>query len=165
MAMPNSQHRHASIAEATAGPTRDACPSGHDRGVDCLPALDGRLFGFRLLRVLISQRWRWARWTTAGGARGNRSPAPSFAGMTYVVDVKDPLNEGSLDDFPVTLADEAIREWWAGLCRGPVTDLPTADEVALEYATRYGWGGSVAVIHRDGKGRLIDSSLFAREIR
>jgi hypothetical protein len=46
-----------------------------------------------------------------------------------------------------------------------VTDLPTADEVAIEYATRYGSGGSVAVIHKDSSGQLIDSGLFAREIR
>jgi hypothetical protein len=91
--------------------------------------------------------------------------APVIAGMTYVVDVKDPLNEGSLEGFPLTLADEEIREWWAGLCRGPVTDLPTSEEVALEYATSYGWGGSVAVMHKDGEGRLIDSGFFAREIR
>jgi hypothetical protein len=85
--------------------------------------------------------------------------------MTYEIDVKDPLNEESLGPFPMTLTDEEIRGWWAGLCRGPVTDLPTADEVALEYATSYDWGGSVAVIHKDSEGRLIDSSLFAREIR
>jgi hypothetical protein len=84
--------------------------------------------------------------------------------MSYVVDVKDRWNEGSLEAFPKTLADVEIREWWAGLCHGPVTDLPTADEVAMEYATIYAWGGSVAVIHKDSDG-LIDSSFFAREIR
>lgn len=85
--------------------------------------------------------------------------------MTYVVDVKDRSNEESLSAFPLALADEEIRDWWAGLCPGPVTDLPTADEVAIEYATRYGSGGSVAVIHKDSSGQLIDSGLFAREIR
>ena len=85
--------------------------------------------------------------------------------MTYLVDIKDPLNEESLEGFPMTLADEEIREWWAGLCRGPVTDLPTADEVAIEYALSHEGSGSVAVIHKDGGGRPIDSSLFAREIR
>jgi hypothetical protein len=92
-------------------------------------------------------------------------PAPLTAGMTYVVDIKDPRNEESLEAFPRTLADEEIRDWWATLCPGPVTDLPTADEVAIEYALRYEEGGSVAVIHKDGEGRLIDSGLFAREIR
>jgi hypothetical protein len=83
----------------------------------------------------------------------------------YVVDVKDGSNEESLERFPMALADEEIREWWAGLCPGPVTDLPTADEVAIEYASRYASGGSVAVIHKDSDGRLVDSGLFAREIR
>jgi hypothetical protein len=83
----------------------------------------------------------------------------------YVVDVKDRSNEESLKAFPLALADGEIRDWWAGLCPGPVTDLPMADELAIEYATRYGSGGSVAVIHKDSRGRLIDSSLFAREIR
>jgi hypothetical protein len=117
---------------------------------------------------MIFQRWRRPDGLVGvmdfGGRSPNRFPAPSFAGTAYVVDVKDPRNEGSLEAFPMTVTDEEIREWWAGLCRGPVTDLPTADEVALEYATRYGWGGSVAVIHKDGESRLIDSSLFAREI-
>jgi hypothetical protein len=85
--------------------------------------------------------------------------------MTYVVDVKDPRNEESLEGFPMTLADEEIRDWWATLCRGPVTDLPTADEVAIEYALSHEGNGSVAVIHKDGGGDLIDTGLFAREIR
>jgi hypothetical protein len=85
--------------------------------------------------------------------------------MTYVVDVKDPQNEGSLEAFPKTLTDEEVREWWAGLCHGPVMELPTADEVAIEYAAIYATGGSVAVIHKDGAGDLVDSGFFAREIR
>jgi hypothetical protein len=85
--------------------------------------------------------------------------------MTYVVDVKDRGNEKSLTSFPMTLRDDEVREWWAALCPGPVTDLPSADEVAIEYANRYVSGGSVAVIHEDSQGRLIDSGLFAREIR
>jgi hypothetical protein len=88
-----------------------------------------------------------------------------WRGMSYVVDVKDPQNEGSLEAFPKTLTDEEVRDWSAGLCPGPVTELPTADEVAIEYATIYAAGGSVAVIHKDGAGDLIDSSFFAREIR
>jgi hypothetical protein len=85
--------------------------------------------------------------------------------MSYVVDVKDPQNDGSLEAFPKTLTDEEVREWWAGLCHGPVTELPTADEVAIEYAAIYATGGSVAVIHKDGAGDLVDSGFFAREIR
>ncbi len=85
--------------------------------------------------------------------------------MSYVVDVKDPQNEGSLEAFPKTLTDEEVREWWAGLCHGPVTELPTADEVAIEYAAIYATGGSVAVIHKDGAGDLVDSGFFVREIR
>jgi hypothetical protein len=85
--------------------------------------------------------------------------------MSYVVDVKDPQNEGSLEAFPKTLTDDEVREWWAGLCHGPVTELPTADEVAIEYAAIYATGGSVAVIHKDGAGDLVDSGFFAREIR
>jgi hypothetical protein len=84
--------------------------------------------------------------------------------MTYVVDVKERGNGKSLKSFPVTLTDDEVREWWAALCPGPVIDLPSADEVAIEYANRYGGGGSVAVIHEDSRGRLIDSGLFAREI-
>jgi hypothetical protein len=87
-----------------------------------------------------------------------------WRGMSYVVDVKDSQNERSLEAFPKTLTDEEVREWWAGLCHGPVTDLPTADEVAIEYATIYTACGSVAVIHKDSEG-LIDSGFFAREIR
>ena len=83
--------------------------------------------------------------------------------MTYVVDVKDESNEESLPGFPMTLPDEELREWWAELCPGPMTDLPSADEVAIEYASLFLLGGSVAVIHKDSTG-LIDSSLFAREI-
>jgi hypothetical protein len=84
--------------------------------------------------------------------------------MTYVVDVKDETNEESLAGFPMSLPDEELREWWAALCPGPVTDLPSADEVAIEYASLFLRGGSVAVIHKDSADRLIDSSLFAREI-
>jgi hypothetical protein len=40
-------------------------------------------------------------------------------GMTYVVDVKDPRNEASLEGFRRTLADEEIRDWWATLCGDP----------------------------------------------
>jgi hypothetical protein len=93
------------------------------------------------------------------------SDGPGSVCMTYVVDVKDPRNEESLEGFPMTLTDEEIRDWWATLCRGPVTDLPTADEVAIEYALSHEGNGSVAVIHKDGGGDLIDTGLFAREIR
>jgi hypothetical protein len=96
---------------------------------------------------------------------GAGAVAPALVEMTYVVDVKDPRNEASLEGFPMTLADEEIRDWWATLCRGPVTDLPTADEVAIEFALTHEGNGSVAVIHKDGGGRLIDTGLFAREIR
>jgi hypothetical protein len=85
--------------------------------------------------------------------------------MSYVVDVKNPQNEGSLEAFPKTLTDDEVRDWWAGLCHGPVTELPTADEVAIEYATIYADSGSVAVIHQNSEGDLIDSGFFAREIR
>jgi hypothetical protein len=37
----------------------------------------------------------------------------------------------------VTLSDEEIRDWWAQRRRGPVTGLPTAGEVAREYAASY----------------------------
>jgi hypothetical protein len=99
------------------------------------------------------------------GRGGGIGRGEGSAGMTYVVDVKDRGNEKSLESFPVTLRDDEVREWWAALCAGPVTDLPTADEVAIEYANRYGRSGSVAVIHEDSRGHLIDSGLFAREIR
>jgi hypothetical protein len=38
--------------------------------------------------------------------------------MTYVEDIKDPLSEESLEGFPMTVADEEIRDWSAGLCPG-----------------------------------------------
>ena len=85
--------------------------------------------------------------------------------MTYVIDVNARSNAESLPGFPKTLSDEEIREWWARLCPGPVVDLPTAEEVVLEYAAAYSDGGSVGVIHNDSDGRLIDSGFFAREIR
>jgi hypothetical protein len=98
-------------------------------------------------------------------ASGNAEVAIGAARMSYVVDVKDRSNGASLETFPLTLPDEEVRDWWAGFCSGPVMDLPTADEVAIEYAAQYSGGGSVAVIHRDSQGRLIDSGFFAREIR
>jgi hypothetical protein len=85
--------------------------------------------------------------------------------MSYVIDVNAPSNADSLRGFPTNLSDEEIREWWARLCRGPVVDLPTAEEVAAEYAATYPDCGSVGVLHMDGYGRPTDAGFFAREIR
>jgi hypothetical protein len=85
--------------------------------------------------------------------------------MSYVIDVNAPSNVHSLRGFPKSLPDEEIRKWWARLCPGPVVDLPTAEEVAVEYAAAYPDCGSVGVVHRDGEGRPIDTGFFAREIR
>lgn len=85
--------------------------------------------------------------------------------MAYVIDVNAPSNAHSVRGFPKRLPDEDIREWWARLCPGPVVDLPTAEEVAVEYAAIYPDAGSVGVLHKDSEGRPIDAGFFAREIR
>jgi hypothetical protein len=53
------------------------------------------------VRIVIVQRWRWQP-GYGGWGRSERSrlTAALIVGMTYVVDVRDPLTEGSLEPFP-----------------------------------------------------------------
>jgi hypothetical protein len=115
-----------------------------------------------LTRVVIAQRRRWHPGYALGAkpARGGTDRRHDLRGGC-----QGPADRGEPRAVPVTLSDEEIRNWWAEHRRSPVTGLPTAGEVAREYAASYRSSGWVTVIHKDAEGRLIDSSFVARKIR